>query len=140
MITRLQDGEHLIDILNSDSKEDGISCSSIQSIEPDHLIRESPKESTISFFSITSGALFITNKRIIFEPSSSSPYQNHFFYHDDILTTHGKNGGYFSAGRLNIVPAYPVKWINTKPMEEYFQYNTISYGGDVSDKLNSMFY
>lgn len=143
----LEKGEYLIDILETGDETPKISGCSLQTMEP----FKSPKQSKISMFSVGSGNFYITNKRIIFLSAMNLAFimgnskYDHYFYHSDILTTHGKNGRFLVAGTFNIVPAYPVKWINTKFGEntkdkEFFHYNMVSYGGDLADKMNNMFY
>ena len=96
--TELEEGEHLIDILNSDPKGNGIETSTNEQIEGNGKIYVGAYEHGDEKV----GNLFITNKRIIFEEASGDLC--HFFLHEDIKITKGNNSSWWSGhkGNLNI--------------------------------------
>ena len=92
--TELEEGEHLIDILNSDPKGNGIETYTNEQIEGNGKIYVGAYEQGDEKV----GNLFITNKRIIFEDASGELCC--FFLHEDIKITKGNNGTWAGKGAL----------------------------------------
>lgn len=149
--TELVEGEHLIDILNSDPKGNGMETKSTDEIKKDGTIK--------MLMNGNEGNLFITNKRIIFEDLTGK--KCHFFFHEDIKETSGRNDSFIWSGFLSVylldwkerdidwsewIEDYPDDLYSRKEiieeMEEEVDFlnYTLSCGNDLSEKLNSEFY
>lgn len=161
--TELEEGEELIDILNSDPKGNRIETYTHERIEKDGKI-----VAGAYFRNGKVGNLFITNKRIIFEDATG--VLCYFFLHEDIKNTTGKNSSFLThKGHLNINLIdweERVDWsvmlldyrddemADKEAIDEIRENHTyykphdrlgllywpLSYGGDLSEKLNREFY
>ena len=96
--TELEEGEHLIDILNSDPKGNGIETYTSEQIEGNGKIYVGAYDHGDEKV----GNLFITNKRIIFEDASGELC--YFFLHEDIKITKGNNGTWAGKWGLSYGP------------------------------------
>ena len=151
--TELEEGEHLIDILNSDPKGNGIKADANDRIEKDGKIVLSVLNRQETALISQIGNLFITNKRIIFEDATGE--MCYFFLHEDIKNTEGRNGTWLNTGLLWLYlfgwEDRDIDWNNlfadandvaenAIESDAALMYDTVSYGKDLSEKLNSEFY
>ncbi len=151
--TELEEGEHLIDILNSDPKGNGIKADAKDRIEKDGKIVLSVLNRQGTALISQIGNLFITNKRIIFEDATGE--MCYFFLHEDIKNTEGRNGTWLNTGHLSFNlfgwEDRDIDWNNlfadandvaenAIESDAALMYDTVSYGKDLSEKLNSEFY
>ena len=151
--TELEEGEHLIDILNSDPKGNGIKADANDRIEKDGKIVLSVLNRQGTALISQIGNLFITNKRIIFEDATGE--MCYFFLHEDIKNTEGRNGTWLNTGHLSFNlfgwEDRDIDWNNlfadandvaenAIESDAALMYDTVSYGKDLSEKLNSEFY